>query len=165
VLENGSDAVIASLFWFAVAGIPGVVLHRTANTLDAMWGYRNERFFYFGWAAARFDDVLNYLPARLTACAYALCGHCAHALRCWARQARYWSSPNAGPVMAAGAGALRIRLGGSASYGGVHEIRPTLGCDRDPRAQDIERALRLLDRSILLCLALWAVLAVAWRVL
>lgn len=165
VLENGSDAVIASLFWFAVAGIPGVVVHRAANTLDAMWGYRNERFWQFGWAAARFDDVLNYLPARLTACAYALCGHCADALRCWARQARYWSSPNAGPVMAAGAGALRIRLGGEASYGGVHETRPALGCLRDPRPQDIERALGLLDRSIVLCLVLWAITMVAWRVL
>lgn len=165
VLENGSDAVIASLFWFAVAGIPGVVMHRAANTLDAMWGYRNTRFFYFGWAAARFDDVLNYLPARLTACAYAVCGHCADALRCWARQARHWSSPNAGPVMAAGAGALRIRLGGDASYGGARETRPVLGCDREPRPQDVERALRLLDRAIVLCLLLWACVVVMWRLL
>jgi adenosylcobinamide-phosphate synthase len=162
VLENGSDAVIASLFWFAVAGLPGVVLHRLANTLDAMWGYRNERFEQFGWAAARLDDLLNWIPARLTALAYALCGSAAAALRCWYRQARHWSSPNAGPVMAAGAGALQVLLGGAASYAGALEQRPLLGCARAPRAADIGRALRLLDRAVLLWLVLLAVFWQSW---
>lgn len=156
VLENGSDALFASLFWFAIAGLPGVVLQRTSNTLDAMWGYRNARFEEFGWAAARFDDVLNYLPARLTALAYALCGHTRTALSCWREQAPRWSSPNAGPVMAAGAGALELQLGGPAIYHGQREVRPQLGQGRAPRAEDIRRALGLIDRALLLWLLVMA---------
>lgn len=152
VLENGADAVFASLFWFAVLGAPGVLLHRLSNTLDAMWGYRNERFERFGWAAARIDDVLNYLPARLVALTYALLGRTVTALRCWQRQAPQWDSPNAGPVMAAGAGALQVRLGGSAIYHGVEEQRPQLGEGAPSQARDIERALNLVYLGVLLWL-------------
>lgn len=152
VLENGADAVFASLFWFVVLGAPGVLLHRLSNTLDAMWGYRNERFERFGWAAARIDDVLNYLPARLVALTYALLGRTATALRCWRRQAPQWDSPNAGPVMAAGAGALQVQLGGSAIYHGVEEQRPQLGEGAPAQARDIERALNLVYLGVLLWL-------------
>ena len=153
VLENGADAVFASLFWFAVLGAPGVLLHRLSNTLDAMWGYRNERFERFGWAAARIDDVLNYLPARLVALTYALLGRTVTALRCWQRQAPQWDSPNAGPVMAAGAGALQVQLGGAAIYHGVEEQRPQLGEGAPAQARDIERALNLVYFGV----ALWLI--------
>lgn len=160
VLENGSDAIFASLFWFAVAGLPGVVLHRAANTLDAMWGYRNERFNEFGRVAARVDDVLNFIPARLTALSYAITGHCANALRSWRLQAPQWSSPNAGPVMASGAGALGLQLGGAAIYHGEQEVRPALGCGRPAQPNDIDRAIALIDRSLLLWLAVLSTCAI-----
>ena len=143
-LENGSDAVFAALFWFAIAGAPGVVLYRLSNTLDAMWGYRNERFERFGWAAARIDDGLNFFPARLVALTYAMLGQTRKSWRCWRRQAPLWDSPNAGPVMAAGAGALGVSLGGSAIYHGELHVRPQLGEGAPPAARDIERALDMV---------------------
>lgn len=148
VLENGSDAVFGALFWFALLGAPGALLYRLANTLDAMWGYRTPRYRRFGCAAARLDDVLNLVPARLTALTYALCGHTRQALRCWRTQAASWDSPNAGPVMAAGAGALDVRLGGAAPYHGVWEERPWLGCGQAPDAAAITRALGLVRRGV-----------------
>ncbi len=154
VLENGNDAVFGALFWFALAGAPGVVCYRLANTLDAMWGYRNERYLQFGWAAARLDDLLNYLPARLTALTYALLGASGRAFTCWRAQAAAWESPNAGPVMAAGAGALQISLGGPARYHGAWRDRPLLGEGRRVDADDPERALRLVRNGVIL----WAVL-------
>ncbi|KAB0550387.1 cobalamin biosynthesis protein [Pseudomonas argentinensis] len=160
VLENGSDAVFAALFWFLVAGAPGVVLYRLSNTLDAMWGYRNQRFERFGWAAAKIDDGLNYLPARLVALTYALLGRTALAIRCWQRQAPQWDSPNAGPVMAAGAGALGVSLGGAAVYHGELHQRPELGEGPSPRARDIERAMNLVWGGVLLWLLLMLIVEV-----
>jgi adenosylcobinamide-phosphate synthase len=161
VLENGNDAVFGALFWFAVLGAPGVVLYRLANTLDAMWGYRTPRYARFGWAAARIDDALNFLPARLTALSYALCGHFEHALRCWRRQAGAWESPNAGPVMAAGAGALGVELGGAAPYHGAWKTRPVLGEGEPADAAAIRRALALLRRGVAAWLAVALLLGLA----
>jgi adenosylcobinamide-phosphate synthase len=159
VLENGNDAVFGALFWFALLGAPGALLYRLANTLDAMWGYRTTRYERFGWAAARIDDALNFLPARLTALTYALCGNFACAWRCWRTQARQWDSPNAGPVMAAGAGAVTVRLGGAAPYHGVWEDRPVLGEGGLPDATSIARALRLVRSGVVLWLLIVFLLA------
>lgn len=158
VLENGADAVINAIFWFCVAGMPGVLLYRLSNTLDAMWGYKNERFFYFGWAAARLDDVLNYLPARLTALLYALAGNTRQALYCWRTQAGLWKSPNAGVVMSSGAGALNVALGGVAVYHGKTEQRPPLGAGSQAGVQHIQQAMALLNRAIAMLLILMLLL-------
>ena len=159
LLENGNDAVFGTLFWFLVGGGAGALLFRLANTLDAMWGYRNARFHLFGRVAARIDDVLNYVPARLTALSYALLAPSGRlrALRCWRAQAPAWSSPNAGPVMASGAGALGISLGGAATYEGEVEMRPALGMGPAAAAGDILRAWRLVFHTALL----WAACALA----
>lgn len=155
VLENGHDAVFGALFWFLLLGAPGVLAFRLANTLDAMWGYRTPRYLRFGWAAARIDDVLGFIPARLTALTYALAGEFTLARRCWVTQAPLWDSPNAGPVMAAGAGALKVELGGPAPYHGQWEDRPVLGTGDRPDAASIRHALRLVNRGV----AIWVGLA------
>lgn len=147
-LENSADALFASLFWYAAAGVGGVVLHRLANTLDAMWGYRSERFAEFGWWAARADDVLNFPPAQLTALGFALAGGSPiSSWRCWRMQGWAWKSVNAGSVMASGAAALGIALGGPARYAGVDVDRITLGRGRAPEPADLARVFRLVRRT------------------
>ncbi|MEH6470740.1 MAG: adenosylcobinamide-phosphate synthase CbiB [Halopseudomonas sp.] len=158
VLENGNDACFASLFWFLIGGLPLALLHRLANTLDAMWGYKSERYLHFGWAAARLDDLLGWLPARLTALSYALTGQTRNAFRCWKQQAPLHDSPNAGPVMAAGAGAVGVTIGGPAHYHGQLKPRPVFGSGDNANVAHIDRATALLNRSVGLWLALIAAL-------
>ena len=155
VLENGSDAIFAPLFWLIIGGAPAVVLYRLSNTLDAMWGYRNDQYEYFGKFSARMDDVLNWIPARLTALTYVAMGNSLKAWLCWQRQAHNWYSSNAGAVMSSGAGALDVQLGGTARYHGKDKQRPLLGTERLAEANDIQAAWDLVFRSLLL----WAILA------
>lgn len=151
VAENTSDAAVATLFWAAVAGPPGAAVHRAANTLDAMVGHRSERYRHFGTAAARLDDVLGFLPARVAGaigviCAPTVGGSPAGALRAWAHDARAHPSPNAGVVEAVCAGALGVRLGGPTPYPYGVQDRAVLGDGRAVRADDIRRAVLLHDR-------------------
>jgi adenosylcobinamide-phosphate synthase len=148
VAENTSDAVVAPLFWGAVAGTPGLLAYRAANTLDAMVGHRSERYLNFGWASARLDDALNLAPARLTglltvAAAPTVGGLRQQAWRVLRHDARSHPSPNAGHCEASAAGALGLRLGGTNVYGTQVEERPQLGNGRAPRGFDIARANRL----------------------
>ena len=153
ILENSSDALFASIFWFIVLGAEGVVLHRLVNTLDAMWGYKNQRYLNFGRFTAQFDDVLNYIPARLTAYGFVFCANSVKAgkdaLACWKTQARKCDSPNGGPVMTAGAGALACRLSEGAYYHGEWKDKPSMGLGDNASVQTIPKALNLVQRSLI----------------
>lgn len=162
ILENGNDALFGALFWFLLLGAPGVVMYRLVNTLDAMWGYRTERYLQFGYAAAKFDDLLNWLPARLTALAYILAGETARGWRCWRTQGHRSDSPNGGVVMAAGAGALGVQLGGPTSYHGVLTDKPLLGEGLPARGRDIYRAIRLVQQALLLWLVVITLVGVVF---
>ncbi|WP_117235499.1 adenosylcobinamide-phosphate synthase CbiB [Vibrio maerlii] len=157
VLENGNDAVFAPMFWFVIFGAPGAVLLRLANTLDAMWGYKNEKYRHFGFFSAKLDDLLGWVPARITALAYAFTGDFKQALTCWKTQAKDCASPNGGVVMTSGAGALRIKIGGPTYYDGVlHDKKPMgIGVEAFPEA--IDRANNLVKRSSFGLSYLWLV--------
>ena len=147
VAENTSDAVVSSLVLGAVAGLPGLLGHRAANTLDAMVGHRSARYRNFGWASARADDLLNLPGSRLSAAlAVALGPDPRAALTAWRRDAAAHPSPNAGPVEAAFAGSLGLRLGGTNVYGDVVEDRARMGVGRAPAAGDVGRARQLARR-------------------
>ncbi|WP_027006734.1 adenosylcobinamide-phosphate synthase CbiB [Conexibacter woesei] len=165
--ENTADAEAGTLFWGAVAGPGGVVLHRAANTLDAMVGYRNEKYMNFGWAAARLDDVLGWPAARAcagaTVVAAVLCGEDARgAARVWRRDGAHHPSPNAGRAEAAFAGALGITLGGINDYDGVVEDRGRLGDGPAPDTAALRRAVRLSAATSAVLAAAAAGVA-AWR--
>ncbi|MGC4857030.1 cobalamin biosynthesis protein [Micromonospora sp. DT4] len=148
VAENTSDAVVAPLLWGAVAGLPGLLGYRAANTLDAMVGHRSERYARFGTPAARLDDLLNLVPSRLTglltiAVAPVANGDRDRAWRVWRRDRNDHPSPNAGQCEAAMAGALGVRLGGRNMYFGRSEVRPFLGDGPRPEARHLKRAARI----------------------
>jgi adenosylcobinamide-phosphate synthase len=159
--ENLSDGVIAPAFWFLIGGLPGLMLYKITNTADSMIGYRTPRHEAFGWAAARFDDLLNLVPARATAGLILA----THAL--WwqwdavAREARQHRSPNAGWPEAAMARALGVALSGPRAYHGTRQEFPYVNADgrREIGATEIEAACRALWRTWGAALVLVAVLA------
>lgn len=164
-LENGSDAIFAPIFWFCLLGAPGVVAYRLINTLDAMWGYKNARYLYFGRVAAKLDDVMNFIPARLVAFSYAMLGNFQLALHCWRTQSPKLNSPNAGPVMTAGAGSLNIRLGGPAYYQGQPIDKPYFGSAVTPQIADVQRTLNLIHATVVLWCAGIACVSVLYFVM
>lgn len=151
VIENGSDCVLSPIFWYLLLGAPGALMFRLANTLDAMWGNKTDRYIHFGRSAAKIDDLLNWVPARLTAVGYAVCGSFRSAIYCMKHQNAASEGPNAGLVMAAGGGALEIKLGGPVIYHGELDCRPVLGTGREVEPMDIVRSIQLVWRAI----ALW----------
>ena len=161
VAENTSDAHVAPLLWAAAGGVPGVLLYRGVNTLDAMIGHRSPRYGRFGWAAARLDDAANYPAARVAGALVVVCaplvgGSPTGALRAWRRDAARHPSPNAGVVEATFAGALGVRLGGPTQYHHQLEIRPTLGDGHVPGIEDLRRSVRL-SRTVQVAAAVLAV--------
>ncbi|MDA9430607.1 adenosylcobinamide-phosphate synthase CbiB [Bradyrhizobium sp. CCBAU 51627] len=161
--ENASDGIVAPVFWGALLGLPGILGYKAVNTLDSMIGHRNERHEAFGWAAARIDDVANFIPARLTGFLFVLLAPSrSEALSCMMRDARRHRSPNAGWPEAAMAGALRVRLSGPRIYHGSITNEPWLNEGaRDPHPADIVEGLAIYRRAMLLFAGLLAILAVA----
>ncbi|UWQ54103.1 adenosylcobinamide-phosphate synthase CbiB [Leisingera caerulea] len=160
--ENLSDGVIAPAFWFLIAGLPGLIIYKMVNTADSMIGYRNDRYKDFGWAAARLDDLLNLIPARLTGLLIALPGG---QLRHWnaiAADARKHRSPNAGWPEAAMARALNTALAGPRSYDGQLRDFPWVHADgaKSASAETINRAVTLLWQTWAITLALTIAIAV-----
>ena len=150
VAENFSDGVAAPLFYMLLGGAPLAMVYKSINTMDSMVGYKNDRYLYFGWAAAKLDDVANYLPSRLAALfwiAAAFVTGCngKHAWNIWRRDRRNHASPNSAQTESACAGALDIQLAGPAFYFGKQYLKPTIGDPlRTIEPEDILRANRML---------------------
>ena len=161
--ENASDGVVAPVFWGALFGLPGIVGYKAINTLDSMIGHRTIRHKAFGWAAARIDDLANFVPARLTGFLFAVVAQSPSAAwSCMARDARRHRSMNAGWPEAAMAGALGVRLSGPRVYQGSVAEEPWLNEGaRDPRAEDILAGLKLYRRAMILLAGALIILGLA----
>jgi adenosylcobinamide-phosphate synthase len=163
VAENTSDGVIAPLLYLMIGGPVLGLAYKAVNTLDSMVGYKNERYLQFGWASARFDDLANYIPARLTGLLVVLIAPffgltVKRAWRIMRRDGRNHSSPNSGIPEAAVAGALGVRLGGTNIYGGVPVEKPTIGVPFTPLSFDTwKQAVRLMYGAETLMAAVWLV--------
>ncbi len=164
VAENASDGVIAPLLYMLLGGAPLALTYKAVNTMDSMVGYKNETYLYFGRAAAKLDDVANYIPSRLAAllwaAAAALTGNDAKgAWRIWRRDRRNHASPNSAQTESACAGALGVQLAGPAYYFGEYYPKPTIGDALRPiEPQDILRADRMMYAASILALVLGLVI-------
>jgi len=160
--ENLSDGVIAPVFWFVIAGLPGLLIYKIVNTADSMIGYRNARYTDFGWASARLDDLVNWIPARLTALLIALAHFRPDIGRFIRRDAPLHRSPNAGWPEAAMAACLDVALAGPRNYDGENHDFPFVydEGDHQPGADAIDRSVTALWRTWALAVAILAILSV-----
>lgn len=147
--ENFSDAVVAPAFWFAIAGLPGILVYKIVNTADSMIGHRTERHGEFGWAAARLDDLLNLVPARLTGLLICLVARSYSAFQIMLRDARQHNSPNAGWPEAALAAALGVAIAGPRTYKGITTESPFMNAEgrKDANAADVTAAIGIVWRA------------------
>ena len=161
--ENFSDGVIAPAFWFLIFGLPGIMAYKIINTADSMIGYRNERYEDFGWAAARLDDIVNWVPARITGALICLAHWSKAGWDTMQADAHHHRSPNAGWPEAAMAGVLGIAISGPRSYNGTMTTLPWVnGASRKPLSpMDIEAAVRVLWQSWYVAIA---ILAIIWLI-
>ena len=163
--ENFSDGVVAPAFWFAVLGLPGIIAYKFINTADSMIGYRNDRFREFGWAAAKLDDIVSYVPARLSAALIAIAHGCWSAFRVIKDDAPRHRSPNAGWPEAALACVIGVALSGPRTYGGVSADFPFVnaGGRNAISIKDIDRAVDAVWRTWFMgCGGLAAIALVVW---
>jgi adenosylcobinamide-phosphate synthase len=171
VAENASDGIIAPMLYMAIGGVPLMFLYKGINTMDSMLGYKNEKYLYFGRCAAKLDDVVNYIPARISGwlmvAATAFTGlDTANAAKIYKRDRRNHASPNSAQTEAAMAGALRVQLAGNAYYFGKLYKKPTIGDPLRPiEVEDIRRANRLLYGTCILGAVVFSILAVGIRLL
>ena len=147
--ENFSDGIIAPLFWFLIGGLPGILIYKFVNTSDSMIGYKNIQYNQFGWAAARLDDLLNWIPARLSGLLICIVHQNNSALNIMWRDAKLHRSPNAGWPESAMAGVLDVSISGPRSYEGVIKNYPFVNVDGKKKltAVDIDNAVDVLWRS------------------
>ncbi len=158
VLKQGNALVVSPIFWFLVLGPAGAVLQRLSSILDMLWGHRDERFAQFGWAAARFDDILGWVPARITALSYALMGDFEDALHCWRQRMAVWSDINSGPLLASGFGALHMQYCEAPAQTTEYDDH---GAEFAvvPEAGHVRRVVALVWRVLLLWLAIGILMA------
>jgi adenosylcobinamide-phosphate synthase len=165
VLENGHDAVLASLFYFLLGGAPLVILHRLVNTLDAMWGYKTPRFLHFGWCAAKLDDLLGFFSACTSCLLYGMqtrpLSKIKQILICAWQQSQKYKSKNGGLCMSVGAQVLGFSLGGSASYHGKMVEGTVLGSGRQVTLADIPASIQLVKQASYL----WVIVVLAIGIL
>ena len=152
--ESFNDGVVAPAFWLLVGGLPGLAVYKIVNTADSMIGHRDLKYKNFGWASAKFDDLLNYIPARISGLLIVIA--CRRGLISMLRQAKLHDSPNAGWPESAMAGGLRIKLGGPATYSGEVLMRPIFGSGEYPTLKDFKKGIRIsrISHSLLWSLVL-----------